>query len=126
MKMICKRGLCLLLTVILTAGLLSALTIGASALSLALANAERRMDRASPALAASLKLRLQSESSRVETLSERLRLLSPYGVLERGYSLTTASDGSVVRDAASLRKGDRLVTRLAKGSVESEVVASQT
>ena len=35
MKMICKRGLCLLLTVILTAGLLSALTIGASALSLA-------------------------------------------------------------------------------------------
>ena len=98
----------------------------ASALSLALANAERRMDRASPALAASLKLRLQSESSRVETLSERLRLLSPYGVLERGYSLTTASDGSVVRDAASLRKGDRLVTRLAKGSVESEVAASQT
>ena len=98
----------------------------ASALSLALANAERRMDRASPALAASLKLRLQSESSRVETLSERLRLLSPYGVLERGYSLTTASDGSVVRDAASLRKGDRLLTRLANGSVESEVVALQT
>ena len=108
------------------ANMMMAVPALASALSLALANAERRMDRASPALAASLKLRLQSESSRVETLSERLRLLSPYGVLERGYSLTTASDGSVVRDAASLRKGDRLVTRLAKGSVESEVVASPT
>ena len=97
----------------------------ASALALALASAEHRVERVSPALAAALKLRLQSESSRVETLSERLRLLSPYGVLERGYSLTTASDGSVVRDAASLRKGDHLVTRLARGAVESEVVASQ-
>ena len=34
MKLICKRGLCLLLTMILAAGLLSGLTVGASALSL--------------------------------------------------------------------------------------------
>ena len=34
MKLICKRGLCLLLTLILTAGLLSCLTVGASALSI--------------------------------------------------------------------------------------------
>ena len=49
-------------------------------------------------------------------LAGRLRLLSPQSVLERGYSITTdAETGAVVRDAARLRAGQRLATRLAKG-----------
>ena len=46
---------------------------------------------------------------------------SPYGVLERGYSLTTAADGSVVKDAATLKSGDRIVTRFASGEAASVV-----
>ena len=58
-------------------------------------------------------MRMQSETARVERLADRLRLLSPYGVLDRGYSLTTAEGGSVVRDASSLHSGMRITTRFA-------------
>ena len=57
-------------------------------------------------------------------LEERARLLeglSPFKVLERGYSLTTDEAGKVVVDAAELRPGVRLKTRLARGEVTSVV-----
>lgn len=54
-------------------------------------------------------------------LEVQLRALSPLGVLERGYSLTQTEDGKVIRDAGDIKKGDLLKTRLAKGTVLSEV-----
>lgn len=58
----------------------------------------------------------------VAGLSERLRLLSPQSVLDRGYSITTNADtGEVVRDAATLQAGQRLATRLAQGTVHGVV-----
>ena len=53
----------------------------AASLSLALSGAERRMERAMPAISAALAMRLQSDTARLERLSDRLGLLSPYGVL---------------------------------------------
>ncbi len=56
----------------------------------------------------------------------RLESLSPLAVLARGYSITTrAVDGAVVRDAGTLRSGELLHTRLAKGRVTSQVVAAE-
>jgi len=54
-------------------------------------------------------------------LEVQLRALSPLAVLDRGYSLTQTSDGKVVRDTAQLKKGEVIRTRLAKGTVLSEV-----
>ena len=54
-------------------------------------------------------------------LEVQLRALNPLAVLERGYSLTQMADGSVLRDAALLKKGDVVKTRLAKGVFISEV-----
>ncbi len=70
-------------------------------------------------------MRFQASESRVERLADKLALLSPYGVLERGYSLTTAADGTVVRDAAVLKPGDRIATRFAGGTAESVVSSVQ-
>ena len=92
-----------------------------SSLALALSSASARVERAEPRLGHALTLRLQAAEARMEKAEARLVAYSPYGVLERGYSITTTADGSVVRDAASLRKGDGIVTRLAKGSVASVV-----
>ena len=92
-----------------------------SALRIAQSNAERRLERVRPRLMPALKLSLQRAESRLENAAARIKAYSPYGVLERGYSLTTAADGSVVRDAKNVKAGDVLVTRLAKGSVESIV-----
>ena len=50
-----------------------------------------------------------------------LRSLDPAAVLERGYSLTPKAQGGVLRDAAQLRDGERVQTRLARGQFESEV-----
>ena len=94
----------------------------ASALTIAQANAERRLARVMPRLAPALKLHMQRAESRLQKAEAQLKAYSPYGVLERGYSLTTAADGSVVRDATKVKTGDVLTTRLAKGTVESTVL----
>ena len=94
----------------------------ASALMVAQANAERRLERVRPRLLPALRLHLQRVESRLETAEAKLKAYSPYGVLDRGYSLTTAADGSVVRDAKNVKAGDILTTRLAKGTVKSTVL----
>ena len=81
------------------------------------------MDHLGDSLAGALAIyreRLENRFARAET---RLALLSPYSVLERGYSLTVTESGNVVRDSASLAPGERIVTRFCKGEVVSEVVA---
>ena len=94
--------------------------LGAS-LEIALANSERRLSRVTPRLEPALKLYMQRAEARVQKAEAQLRAYSPYGVLERGYSLTTADDGSVVKDASVLKNGDVLTTRFAKGTVSSVV-----
>ena len=82
----------------------------------------QRIDHLEDSLSGSLELyrqRLENRFSRAET---KLALLSPYSVLERGYSLTVDENGIVVKDADSLRLGSRITTRLCKGEVVSEVV----
>jgi exodeoxyribonuclease VII large subunit len=52
----------------------------------------------------------------------RLRLLGPEQVLARGYSITMdAATGKVLRDAALVKAGQRLQTRLKQGEVASRV-----
>lgn len=94
--------------------------LGAS-LEIALANSERRLARVTPRLEPALKLHMQRAEARVQKAEAQLRAYSPYDVLERGYSLTTADDGSVVKDASVLKNGDVLTTRFAKGTVSSVV-----
>ena len=94
----------------------------ASSLTIAQANAERRLARVMPRLAPALRLHMQRAESRLQKAEAQLKAYSPYGVLDRGYSLTTAADGSVVRDTKNVKAGDVLTTRLAKGTVESTVL----
>lgn len=56
---------------------------------------------------------------RLEALLRLLRGLHPARVLERGYSVTQDARGSVLRDASAVVCGDSLVTRLARGTIES-------
>lgn len=82
----------------------------------------QRLDHLGEALGAALGLYRERLERRLERAEDRLGLLSPYGVLARGYSLTTAADGSVVRDAAALSEGDVVTTRLSSGSFTSRVI----
>jgi exodeoxyribonuclease VII large subunit len=82
----------------------------------------QRVDHLGDSLYAALRIcfeRLENRFGRAET---KLALLSPYSVLERGYSLTVNEQGDVVKDAADLAAGSRITTRFSKGEVVSEVV----
>ena len=81
----------------------------------------QRVDQLSDALGVSLRFAVQRVESRLQQAEAQLKAYSPYGVLERGYSLTTRADGSVVKDATALKPGDRLTTRFAKGTATSVV-----
>jgi len=65
--------------------------------------------------------RLRDLQNHADALYGRLRLLSPEQVLARGYSITTdAETGKVLRDAAEVKAGQRLKTRLHKGEIVSK------
>jgi exodeoxyribonuclease VII large subunit len=70
----------------------------------------------------------QTMSRRLSTTRERfgsalthLEAVSPLATLARGYSVTSASDGKVLKQTAQVHAGDSLTTRLADGWVESQV-----
>ncbi|MBI2438858.1 MAG: exodeoxyribonuclease VII large subunit, partial [Lentisphaerae bacterium] len=54
-------------------------------------------------------------------LKAQLQGINPLAVLERGYSITFAPDGSVIKAAKAAQPGDRITTRVARGTFESEV-----
>ncbi|MEI6342517.1 MAG: exodeoxyribonuclease VII large subunit [Verrucomicrobiota bacterium] len=83
---------------------------------------QARMEELRRRLTMAAGLGRRGASERLAGLAGRLRLLSPQSVLDRGYSITTdAETGLVVREAAGLKAGQRLATRLAKGVVHGVV-----
>jgi exodeoxyribonuclease VII large subunit len=68
-------------------------------------------------------MRQQIESARHELAAGEARLVavSPVAVLQRGFSITSRSDGTVVRRADQVKPGDRVNTRVASGGFASTV-----
>ncbi len=68
---------------------------------------------------------LQTARARRLDLAERsLETTSPFRVLERGYSITLrAESGEPLLDAAAVTEGERTLTYLARGALESRVEA---
>ena len=63
---------------------------------------------------------LRAKQNALANLTARLRLLGPEQVLARGYSITTdEATGKVLRNAAEVKPGQRLRTRLKTGEVRS-------
>ena len=67
--------------------------------------------------------RLMTEKHRLQLIEEKAKSLDPVLLLKRGYSITL-KNGKALRDAAALRPGDEIETRLANGTVRSTVIPS--
>lgn len=91
------------------------------ALQSRVADFAHRLDALSRSLGASVVLGYTRREASFDRAKAKLALLSPYSVLERGYSLTTDKDGTVVKSPDQVAKGDVLHTRLAHGEIVSEV-----
>lgn len=57
-------------------------------------------------------------------IKARVRALSPQATLDRGYSVVQLSTGEIARDASTLKVGDLLRLRLAKGETNATVTAN--
>ena len=64
---------------------------------------------------------LTAQTHKLELVDRTLAAADPTVILKRGYSLTR-QNGRVVKGASALKKGDRLTTVFADGSVESEII----
>jgi exodeoxyribonuclease VII large subunit len=77
-------------------------------------------------LAARLSAAMKHEFARYKSLLERheavLAGLDHQTVLARGYSLTLNLKDEIVRDASQVAEGERIVTTLARGGLESQVL----
>jgi exodeoxyribonuclease VII large subunit len=65
--------------------------------------------------------RLKQWEDALLLLASRLRSLSPYAVLSRGYSVATDAQGRLVRDAADLEAGDEIRVRFHRGRAVATV-----
>jgi len=92
------------------------------ALMRAHANASSSIAALSARLSPAARLGVNPAENRLARAYDKLKLLNPYSVLERGYSLTTDAEGNVVKSVAQVKGGDVLRTRLADGTVESRAV----
>ena len=65
--------------------------------------------------------RLEQELHRQTLLQQRLQVLDPRTLLQRGYSITTCG-GRVVRSAQDVKEGEVITTSLQEGEIYSKVV----
>jgi len=73
---------------------------------------------------------IRSFSSRLAIAQEellqvtaRVRALSPQATLDRGYAVVQLADGSIARDSATLKDGEKLRIRLAQGETSATVTS---
>jgi exodeoxyribonuclease VII large subunit len=83
---------------------------------------QQRLDELGQRAERGMRRTLERSHARIEKAAAQLESLSPLGVLGRGYSLTQrADDGQLVRSAAAVQPGQRIITRLADGQLTSLV-----
>lgn len=64
-------------------------------------------------------IRLDAQAARAKGLRDLLRALGPESAFKRGFSVTTAPDGNVIRSAKDALNHTQITTRFADGAVES-------
>jgi exodeoxyribonuclease VII large subunit len=84
---------------------------------------DRRVDDIEARLAWLARQKLTQARQAIDSWAARLEALSPLNVLARGYSLTRREDEQIlIRDAAEVQAGDRLVTILQRGRIISRAL----
>ncbi|QDT00507.1 exodeoxyribonuclease VII large subunit [Adhaeretor mobilis] len=90
-------------------------------------NLSRQVDEIASRLKQAMQQSTQNRQSQLATFAGKLEVLSPLGVLSRGYSLTQReSNGELLSSSATVKVGELLKTRLAKGTITSRVEGVET
>ena len=81
-----------------------------------------RFATAREALPQNLKDKIRDLRVRLKQNVTILENASPQTIFDRGYSMVTDANGNIVRDAAALKVGDKLVITPAHGKISANVV----
>ncbi len=87
-------------------------------------SAEFFLKQAPVTLAGAVQAFIKARLNMLERNGDRMDLMNPVRVMKRGYSITFC-DGKAVKDADSVKNGDRIETRLYKGTIESIIEKSE-
>ncbi|MSQ88795.1 MAG: exodeoxyribonuclease VII large subunit [Betaproteobacteria bacterium] len=80
------------------------------------------LDQLATRLATATARRFEQLAARITLAKASLANLDPTAVLARGYSLTLTMNNEILRDASQVAAGEHIVTTLAKGKLESQVL----
>ncbi|HIF4731934.1 exodeoxyribonuclease VII large subunit [Citrobacter amalonaticus] len=83
--------------------------------------AQTRIQQLEYRLAENVRSRLSAARERFGNAVTHLEAVSPLSTLARGYSVSTANDGKVLKKVKQVKTGDVMTTRLEDGWVESQV-----
>jgi len=84
-----------------------------------------RIARNSSKIIVGSKTLLVANKNGLERMEYSVRVMDPINVLERGYSITTIN-GKTIKPENTVKKGDRILTKTANFSIESEVIKSKS
>jgi len=87
-----------------------------------LRSSRQHLEHLAVRLAAATAQHLNEFRRRLDIARAQLESLGHDAVLARGYSLTLNLNGEILRDDAQVKQGERIVTTLAKGKLESQVL----
>jgi len=73
--------------------------------------------RLEQSLASDMRARLKAERSRLELAVGRMDALSPLAILERGYAICRDPQGTILKDATAVSRGDKVDVRLTRGTI---------
>ena len=84
--------------------------------------ARRNVDELEMRMQYACNQQMQQRENTIAVLAGRLQAISPLNVLSRGYSVTESAEGEILSNAAEARLGSHIITRLATGKIESQIV----
>ena len=83
-----------------------------------------RLDHYSERILENVNQHLLRQHTRLETLTDKLELLSPRNILNRGYSLTMCK-GRFITKASQLQPGDTITVHFSQGSASTTVLSTK-
>jgi len=83
---------------------------------------EQNLDEIEQDIALRFRHYIELKEENFKLLLEKIQILSPLGILDRGYSISfRLSDKKIIKDPKAVRKGDLIETRVSKGCFISKI-----
>ena len=86
-----------------------------------LAAVQQKLEAHTASLVSAAQARLTAARAGLDRWTAALEALSPMAILNRGYALVFDGEGRLLKDAGTLKPGDEILARLARGRVRATV-----